>query len=842
MAGLDGKYNFKLSEEKWNKYWQDNKIFAFDWQERNKNNTFSIDTPPPGISGHLHMGHIFGFTQMDSVARFNRMLGKNVFFPIGYDDNGLPSERYVEKKINKKSQSMPRQEFIDICNKEILVAEDEMRKLFISIAFSFDFSLEYRTISKTSQKVSQMSFLDLYKKGHMYRRQEPVIWDVFAQTALAQSELDDVELKSQMNYLKFTTIDNSGKEEPLEIMTTRPELLPACVAVFCHPDDFYKYKGKKARTPLGVEVPIIADETVDREKGTAVMMCCTFGDQADVEKWKKHNLDLKIILDEKGCLKLDNIELKQEYKEQLEGLFVEKARAKILEILEKENKIMRPAVAVNHIVKVGDRTKYPVEILIKEQWLIDVLSIKDILHQQADKINWKPDYMKIRIHNWIDGLSWDWCVSRQRFFGVPVPVWYSKRKGEEGKILLPTVEQLPVDPTVDLPVGYTRDEVMGEADVFDTWATSAVSPQLSTHHINEQFNFDNRITKSVELPFNLRLQGHDIIRTWAFDTIVKAYYHENKIPWENLLINGFCLAEDGSKMSKSVGNIIDPVKILKDYGSDAVRYWCLNSTLGIDTSFSHDVVKLGQKLITKLFNASKFAEMQFENLKNFDFDIKKDIQQKNIFETMDIWAISKLKKLIDDYMNNFKNFNFSRCLNITEEFFWNVFCDNYLEIVKVRCYGADGFKYKDLQLTEQQKIHIDRQQQSALKTIYYILNVILKLFAPFMPTITEEIFSCVYETEFKTIKSIHSRNSFSNIFDFVKNQELEQLGDEALNIIMDIRKYKSEHNMSMKDIIKTVNVNTKYDLTSCIEDLKNVCNVENSDINKTEQYNLTIGD
>ena len=841
MKELEKKYNSSESEKKWQQYWQDNKIFQFNWDERNKDKIFSIDTPPPHVSGVLHMGHIFGYTQMDAIARFERMNGKNVFFPIGFDDNGLPSERYVEKKINKQSKSMERSEFVNICDKEIVEVESVMEDLFKSAGFSFDLDSKYRTISPMSRKISQMSFIDLYKKGHIYRKEEPVIWDVISQTALAQTELDDTNLKSQMNFINFTLIDkNTKQEDNLEIMTTRPELLPACVAIFCHPDNFEKYRNKEVKTPLGAIVPILADESVEKEKGTGVMMCCTFGDQADVEKWKKYKLDLKIILDEKGCLKLDNIVIDNEYKTELNGLFVEKARKKILELLEKNGKIAKEPVLIEHPVKIGDRTKYPVEILIKKQWFIDVLSIKDELHKKASEIKWQPAYMEARIHNWIDGLSWDWCISRQRFFGVPIPVWYSKKSGEEGKVILPDVKNLPVDPTATLPDGYAKDEVECEYDVFDTWATSALSPQLSTHYINEEYNAGDDREKSISLPFDLRFQGHDIIRTWAFCTIAKAYYHQNIIPWKNILINGFCLSEDGTKMSKSIGNVINPVKVMKEFGSDALRYWATNSILGTDTNYSTEVLKMGQKLVTKLFNASKFAELHFKKLVDKNFDIKKDLQDKTIFKTIDLWLISRLKKVVDEYMTASNDFNYNKALNTVENFFWNDLCDNYLEIVKIRCYGIDATKYKDINLSDGEKEEITKEQQSAIKTIYYTLNTVLKLFAPFIPTITEEIFSCLYEDEFNSIKSIHARNSFKNIFDFVENNECENMGNDVLKILFDIRKFKSDKNISIKEMIDTVEVSSKYDLNDVLDDLKNVCNVNTFFVIKNDEYKLEI--
>lgn len=955
MTKLNKKYIFAESEKKWQDYWQEAKIFKFDWNDAKRENIYSIDTPPPHVSGALHMGHIFGYSQMDTIARFQRMFGKNVFYPVGYDDNGLPSERYVEKKLNIKSKSMDRQEFVKICDKEIQDAEEFMKEEFIKMNYSFDFDATYRTISPTARKVSQMSFIDLYNKNKLYRKEEPIIWDVVDQTALAQTEAEDAEVESQMNYLKFEMVDISpstlrgrgqglgvdpfieeynftiitnyintfvdsfiglkivswsvsgkdfhfnlqykddnkivkssiyilenitnrfeknentllidfndffknfektkneiinflgkdfllnqekpltpapspqGGREELVIMTTRPELLPACVAIFAHPDNKDKYLGKKAITPLGVEVPILFDESVDKEKGTGVMMCCTFGDSADVEKYKKYNLPLKIIINEKGCLYFDNVaEIDEKYKSQLNGLFTTKAREKILEILKEEGKITREPEKITHAVKVGERSKSPLEILVKSQWNINVLDIKDELHKKADEVQWHPEWMKGRIHSWIDGLSWNWTISRQRFFGVPVPCWYSKK---DGSVILPSVEQLPVDPTVDLPKGYTRDEVVGETDVFDTWMTSSVSPQLSTQSISEELTCDKERAKTLNLPFDLRPQGHDIIRTWAFCTIAKSYLHQNTIPWKHMFVNGFCLASDGTKMSKSKGNGVDPVKTINEFGADAVRYWALSSQLGTDTNYSTDMIKMGQKLVTKLFNSAKFAEMMFDNLNSNTTSAKQDISSGLIFETIDKWLISRIYSTITQATKSLENYEYGKALEVIDSFFWNDFCDNYLEIVKVRCYGANGTKYQGIELSKEQKEKIDREQQSAIRTIYYVFNAILKLYAPFAPAICDEIYSCVYENEFNQTKSVSSRGNWAKSDDFVENKEIEEIGKVILNTITNVRKEKSEKNISIKELIDEVKIesplNEKISKDSgLIEDLKNVCNAK----------------
>ncbi|MDR3289942.1 MAG: valine--tRNA ligase [Rickettsiales bacterium] len=858
MTKLEKKYNPLEAEKKWQKYWEDNKIFKFDWDNTKRENIYTIDTPPPTVSGTLHMGHISSFTHTDFIARFQRMSGKNVFYPIGFDDNGLPTERYVEKQKGIKGKEMPRNKFIKICQETIKQAEDvDFSNLFHSVSHSYDWSLKYQTIDDKSKHISQLSFLDLYNKGVLYRKDEPCIWDVIDQTALAQTEIEDKEFESQKNYLRFEVKEKSKIGKPLmneiigrsdnnfiEIMTTRPELLAACVGLMCHPSLYEKYKDKVAVTPLGVDVPIIPDEKADLEKGTGFVMCCTFGDQTDIEWWKKYQLELRICLNERGQIKLDSVKdlLKPQYLA-LEGLKNNDARIKILELLEQDGAITRPPEKITHPVKVGERSKFPIEFLIKKQWNIRVLNIKDELHKKTDEIIWHPDWMKTRMHNWIDGLSWDWTISRQRFSGISIPVWYSKRKGEEGKVIVADAERLPIDPLIDLPVGYTRDEVEGDNDVLDTWATSAVSPQINSWGITDDLVVDENRFKVLSLPFDLRPQAHEIIRTWAFCTLVKAHYHENKIPWKNMAISGWCLASDKTKMSKSVGNIIDPVKLITTKGSDALRYWAGNATLGLDTAYSEDQILIGQKLITKIFNSAKFVEMCFENLrsKNTFLLTQKMIAKSDneITETIDKWLIYRMHETIKKATTHFENYEFNRALEVAETFFWSDFCDNYLEIAKVRCYGADGFKYKEQQLAPEQIAKINKEQQSALHAIYYVFNALLKLFAPFIPVICDEVYSVLYEEEFNQTKSVSAIGNWAKANDF-ECENCNEIGKVVIDVIVEVRKYKAEKNVSIKEIISTLKITCNVVLDEgVIEDLKNVCNVNKIEI-KTGEFKVEL--
>jgi valyl-tRNA synthetase len=491
-----------------------------------------------------------------------------------------------------------------------------------------------------------------------------------------------------------------------------------------------------------------------------------------------------------------------------------------------------------------------IEILVKKQWSIKVLDIKEELHRKASEVKWHPEWMEGRIHSWIDGLNWDWCISRQRFFGVPIPVWYSKKAGEEGEPIMPSINQLPVDPTTDLPEGCSADEVYGESDVFDTWFTSSVSPQLSIWGVTEEMCYNKKRFNDLKLPFSLRPQGHDIIRTWAFCTLVKAYYHENIVPWTDIMVNGFCLAEDGTKMSKSVGNVIDPIKVIDEFGTDAVRYWTSNSTLGTDTSFSKDIMKAGQKLVTKLWNCAKFGEMHFKSVASGQWPVASEISDIPvvdnkvttsyllnqggspkalvkggiIYETMDLWILSRLGRAIDLASKSFEKFEYAKARDAVEDFFWNDFCDNYLEIVKIRCYGIVGRKYEGVELSDDERAEIKRGQMSGVYAIYHCLNTILKLFAPFVPHIAEEIFSCLFEYEFMNHGSIHARGTWPKIEDSVKDFEAEKIGEVVVRVVADVRRYKSDNSLAMNAEIAKIEVSTTYPdkVLKIVEDLKNV--------------------
>lgn len=793
---MSKNYDYGAIESKWQGIWRDSEIYKWD---ENDDNVFSIDTPPPTVSGSLHMGHIFSYTQTDFIARYQRMIGKNVFYPMGFDDNGLPTERLVEKVRGIRSIDMERDKFIDICREVIPSYEEEFRKLFDNIALSVDWSHQYQTISPHSQKISQMSFLDLYEKGHIVRKKSPVFWDPIDKTAIAQAEIEDKERKGVMHYIKFG-IDN----DHLIIATTRPELISACVCIFVNPqDDRYKnIVGKMATTPIfNKKVRILHDEDVAIDKGSGVVMCCTFGDIQDIYWVQKHQLEVVESITTDGKMKNSHF---------LNDLYVREARALMVERLSGANLIVRQE-EVTQQVKCAERSGAPLEILSTEQWFIKVIDSKEKIIDKSHQCNWYPDYMKVRLDNWVNGLNQEWCISRQRHFGVPFPLWYSRRKGEEGKVLLPSQDQLPIDPNRDLPHGYSRDEVQPEVDVMDTWATSAVSPQISSCGISDKYMISPDKHKKL-FPFDLRPQAHEIIRIWAFGTIVKAMYHQDSIPWKNLMISGWCLANDKSKMSKSKGNVIDPVALINEKGADVVRYWASTSKLGNDIILSEDPFKIGRKLILKLINAIEFFKMHLVNMTaaTKDISLEEQIIRGVICEDLDLWLISKIEKtqlLVEKEMNQFE---YCGARSAIEDFFWNILCDNYLELVKDRLY----------------KEYDNKRGQSGIVTLYYVFDRLLRLFAPFIPYITEELHNALYN-----LGSIHARGAWPRYIEVSDNPH----GDLVVEVLALIRKSKTEKGLSVGAPIEAVQVFSPINLSESAQlDLKGA--------SRASQINFSIGE
>jgi valyl-tRNA synthetase len=810
MSKTPGSYNHREIEKRWQAFWLKNKTYK--WNDAcSREENYVIDTPPPTVSGLLHMGHIYSYTQTDIIARFQRMLGKNVFYPMGFDDNGLPTERLVEKVKAIRPHNMDRQEFRRICHQVVDEAEEQFFELFNSIALSVDWDQKYQTISSETQKISQMSFLDLFHKNQAYRAMEPVLWDPVDVTALAQADVEDKESKGFMSDIVFHT----EEYEKLIIATTRPELIPACVAVLYNPNDsrYKNLNGKKAITPIfNMAVPIIEDESVEIEKGTGLVMCCTFGDVLDIEWWRKYSLPLKVIIDKYGKVRLQDKEIifKQDKEiisviEQVEGLKAEKAREIMIEILNSKGFLVRKVEVIKN-VKCAERSKSPLEILVIPQWFIKLLDKKDQLKQKSNECAWFPEYMKVRLENWIDGLSWDWCISRQRYFGIPFPVWYSKRQGEEGKVIVADLDQLPVDPLQSLPKGYSKEEVEPDIDVMDTWATSSISPQINSHAITKEYAIDYDRHKKL-YPADLRPQAHEIIRTWTFYTIAQSLLHEDSIPWKNIAISGWCLAEDKTKMSKSKGNVITPTTLIEEKGADIVRYWASTSKLGADIVYSEKFFDVGKRLVNKIWNATKFVSLHLE-----DFD-HRNVNLNLVTYSIDKWLILKLNDVIKQMTESLKENEYAEARRVLEGFLWKDFCDNYLEIIKVRAYNQDGTD--------------NIGQASAKNTLSYIMEILLRLFSPFLPHITEELYYILFP-EYHNKGSIHRRGNWPEAIKELNIEDYE-CGELFVSILDVVRRVKSEKQLSMKYPIENIGI-ILNDLKkvaikeNLLQDLKNVSN------------------
>ena len=826
MEELAKKYNFSDVEKKHLTLWQKDKIYSYS-PNIPRENTYIVDTPPPSISGTLHMGHVFSYTQTDFIVRFQRMRGKNVFYPMGFDDNGLPTERLVEKKNKVRSHNLSREEFIKMCQMTVNAEESLCRNLFNNLALSIDWSLEYQTISNNSRAISQMSFLDLREKNQIYRESQAVLWDPVDGTALSQADIEDKEQDSCMNEIQFHLEDGKA----ILIATTRPELLPACAAILFHPED-KRYKdlvGQSAIAPLfNIKIPLIHDINVDIEKGTGLVMCCTYGDNMDIT-WKKiYHLPERVMIDKKGkiCIAhnfdercLDQQKAKEFY-DQIAGMYVKDARKKIIEILA-QNNFLVSSQPITNTVKCAERSGAPLEIMTAPQWFVKVLDHKEALLKQSAALVWHPKSMKIKLDQWINSLSWDWCISRQRYFGVPFPVWYSKRRGETGKPIFASKKQLPVDPLVDLPEGYSREEVEPDRDVMDTWATSSVSPNLNSWGISDKYYLDPAKHKQL-FPADLRPQGHEIIRTWAYYTMLKSYLHENCLPWKNIMISGWCLAKDKSKMSKSKGNIVDPMKLLDIYGADVVRYWASTSRLGTDTAYCEEVLKNGKRIINKLWNSAKFVSMHITDIKSPDA-IEELIQSKEIFYQTDLWILSKLQSTIDNVTTSLENYEYALGREYLEQFFWNAFCDNYVEIIKSRIYDRNNLN--------------PQGKKSAQYTLYYVLHILLKAFAPYIPHITEEIYGTLYSDS-----SVHEKGNWPQIKIAISAEDITQV-EKALLILDHVRKVKAQHNLSIKAEIELMeyrfadNVILNHNM---IEDLQHVTNTLNILHNNSLDDNPTL--
>ena len=733
------------------------------------------------------------------LVRYHRLKGENVYYPFGFDDNGLPTERLVEREEGIFAKDLPRSEFIEKCTATKDKYIKEFQDLFKRLGISADWDLGYDTINELSRKVSQRSFIDLVKKGKAYRKEMPVLWCPCCQTSIAQAELENKDVKSYFNYINFS-VDNKD----LEIATTRPEFLGGCVAIFVNPND-ERYKdliGKTATVPLyNNQVPIIADEKVAIDKGTGVVMCCTFGDQTDMEWQKEYNLPIKKVMQADGTI---NPEVAI-----VGGMKTLDARMKIVEELQKQGLLVK-SEKIEHSVSTHERCGNEIEIINSPQWYIDILSIKDELIKAADEINWHPESMKTRYLDWVNNLKWDWCISRQRYFGVPFPVWYCK---ECGDVMIPEDKELPLNPLEHNPHGACKcgcKEFIPETAVMDTWATSSVSP-----FINMKYGEDDE--RKFLYPMSMRSHAHEIIRTWTFYSIVKSLYHTGQVPWKDLMISGFVLAKKGEKISKSKNNAkMSPNDLLDTYGADMIRYWTASNKLGTDTWFDTKDIESSKRFMNKLWNSAKFVDMHIKDA---------DLSEEAELQSIDKWLISRCHETFEKYQQQMENYEMGLARQEIDKFFWNDLCDNYLEMAKERLYNPDN-KYGD-------------SQKAAQQTLATVFLEVLKMYSPFVPHITEYIYQELYKSKLKD--ELLSTSKFAEL---PYDKKYIEFGDAMKKVVGDVRKYKTERNLSMKEPIEELKISTSLDNIRCLRDsildIQSCTRAEHIDIEKSDETEVTI--
>ncbi len=772
------KYDPKDSEPRWQRFWEDEGVYRFD--PDGEGEVYSVDTPPPTVSGKMHLGHAFSYSQQDFIVRYKRMRGYNVFYPFGVDNNGIPTERLVERMKDIRARDMDRSEFNRVCMETL---REELLPKYIEdwtrIGMSCDLNVFYATIDEHSQRISQESFIELYDMGREYRKDAPTMWCPECQTGISQVEAEDKELQSYFNDIVFKV---DGKD--LIIATTRPELLPACVAVFYHPEDerYQGMEGKKAEVPLfGFEVPILPDPRADPEKGTGIVMCCTFGDQTDMEWQKAHDLPIKVAITPGGKMTA----LADKY----EGVKVSEAREAIIEDLKDAGLLVRQE-KITHTVNVHERCGTEIEYLKSRQWFIKYLDLKDEMLEWGRQLNWYPDYMRHRYEHWVNGLQWDWLISRQRYFGVPFPVWYCSKCDEP---VIARKEDLPVDPlTDDPPVKECpkcgSKEITPEKDVLDTWATSSLTPHLAADLFK-----DHPVYGKI-YPMTLRPQAHDIITFWLFNTVVKSRMHDRVNPWRDVVISGHAQDPHGRKMSKSKGNVVGPQEMIEKYSADSLRFWAAGCKLGDDLPFSEKDLVTGEKFITKIWNASRFVFMHLEDYDGSEPDL----------EVADKWLLTRLSQVIRDSTESFERYEYSKTKAEVEKFFWQILCDLYLEMVKQRLYKPD--------------VRGEESRKAAQYTLYHGLLAVVKMMAPIMPHITEEI----YQTYFRgreNVKSVHNTR-WPEPEDGWEDLKALEYGDLLAELVTETRKYKSDNGISLgKELSKVVVSAPKevHDLVKAVE-------------------------
>ncbi|MVT13352.1 MAG: valine--tRNA ligase [Euryarchaeota archaeon] len=770
-------YDAKSVEKKWQEFWEKEGIYRFDFNSNRE--IYSIDNPPRYASGALHLGHATHYTHIDFIARYKRMRGYNVFFPLCFDVNGMPIEVNVEKLNNIKMREMERHKFIQLCEEFANSKIDTMKMQFKILGESMDPTIYYQTDSPEYRRITQLTFLDAVEKGMVYRGMHPVNWCPRCSTAIAESEIVYINTQTDLYYIKFDV-----ENKYVTIATTRPELIPACLFIAFNPrDERYKdLENRKARIPIfNREVPIIADESIDMEFGTGIEMVCSIGDRNDLKLIKKHGFEIIQSIDDQGRM--------TDIAGEFSGLYTLDARKEILKRLEEEKRLVK-VEKIEHNVGTCWRCGTPLEIVNKEQWFIKTVELKDRILQIANELKWYPEFMKKRLEDWVNGLEWDWVVSRQRYFATPIPAWICP----DGHVVYASKEDLlkrnsHVDPTVENPpvdkCPICGKPLKGVEEVFDTWVDSSISPLFNTY-----FYRDNNLFKKL-YPMSLRPQAHDIIRTWAFYSIIRCDIATGNKPWNDIFIDGHILAEDGRPMHASWGNVVDPLKIIEEFGTDPFRYFAATCTLGEDTPFRKRELVHGKKLLNKLWNVANFVEM---NIKS-----KSEIYPE---DSMDLWILSEFSETLENVTLFMDQYRYDRAIRELDEFFWHVFADHYIELIKYRVSKNLGTQY----------------------TLYNVFLGIIKMYAPFMPHITEEIYHRLF-SKYEGKISIHLETwpeKYEKIF-------LDE-GRIVKEIIASLRRYKNENNL--RGINEVIIISPRFDITSAYDSIKGSLGISKLEIIK----------
>ena len=799
-------------EDKWAARWDADGTYRFD-RSKTRDEVFSIDTPPPTVSGSLHVGHVFSYTHTDTIARYHRMRGREVFYPMGWDDNGVPTERRVQnyygvrcdpslpydagftppEKPGKQEIPISRQNFVELCDRLVVEDEQKFEELWRTLGLSVDWATTYTTIGERARRASQRGFLRMLARGEAYQSEAPTLWDVDFRMAVSQAELEDRELPGAYHAVRFAGTDGEGD---LVIETTRPELIPACVALVAHPDDerYVPRFGHAVTTPLfGVRVPVLAHPLADPEKGSGIAMICTFGDTTDVVWWRELQLPTRTAIGRDGRLLPEPPDWGAAAPEagarygELAGKTVKQAQARVVELLAEHGELIGAPKPITHPVKFYERGDRPLEIVSSRQWYIRNggrdAELRKAFLARGRELAWHPAHMRSRYESWVEGLNSDWLISRQRYFGVPIPLWYPLDASGEvdyDRPIAPDESRLPIDPTSDVPAGYTEDQrgkadgFVADPDVMDTWATSSLTPEIAAGWEDDPDLF------ARVFPMDLRPQAFEIIRTWLFSTIVRAHFEFDSLPWSDAAISGWVLDPDRKKMSKSKGNVVTPMEPIRQFGADAMRYWAASGRPGVDTAVDEGQMKVGRRLAIKILNASKFAlGVMGDDVLGVDA----------VAEPLDRSMLASLAALVTNATTSFDGYDYARALDATERLFWG-FCDDYLELVKGRAYGGSD---------------------SARATLATALDTLLRLFAPHMPFVTEEVWSWWRDG------SIH-RASWPSI-DELASFAADDLAvyPAAAAVLGEIRKAKSTAKRSMRTDVIAATVRAPAELRRALE-------------------------